>query len=443
MSNNGQKQVSLAGAAGNPGKKKNSKNKPFPWKMVVTLSVLALFAVAVVYLLWPEEDGDKPSLDAQEMVTYRVTPDTIKDNVSYYLLGVTGATTTDRMDMAAIMCYDRQKDAISVLQIPVSTYIKKESGYAVNAYGDVWGHPQSVPFCATHRIKLTANDIAEGKHTGCGSPVEYRIGSSTDDMIRVINEQYGLPIDNYLLIPREGLVQLIDSLGGVDIKLDKKTTLSGTTYDAGVRTLSGQAAVNYAVEYNFSGSVAADRERMIRQRQVFAAVLQRIGRSQLSDLYAVDENTEATTGVIGRLMLGKYPIRFNTTSFGKARLLHISGDKADEMKLSDALARFLHELGSIPLNQITFSILPGASATTGSATVYSVNRAQALELLNAQMNPYGLVLDDTTVTIPEVLLKQSKADTVTATLDAYAQEQTGTVTTTTAATTTTTIAGMG
>ena len=82
--------------------------------------------------------------------------------------------------------------------------------------------------------------------------------------------------------------------------------------------------------------------------------------------------------------------------------------------------------------------------TSGSATVYSVNKAQALELLKAQMNPYGLPLDDNTVTIPQLLLKQSNVDTVTATLDTYAQEQTGTVTVTTkATTTTTTLAGMG
>lgn len=443
MSNNGQKQVSLAGAAGNPSKKGKNKKKPFPWKMVFTLSFLALFALAVILLVWPEDEGEKLSLDAREMVTYTVTPDNIRDNVSYYLLGVTGTAPAERLDMAAVMCYDRQKDTVSVIQIPVNTYIKKETGYAVNTYGDVWGNPQSVPFCATHRVKLSADEIESGKHKGCGSAIEYRVGSSREDMIRVMNEQYGLPIDNYLLIPREGLVQLIDSLGGVDIKLDKNTTLSGTTYNAGVRTLSGQAAVNYAVEYNYSGSVAADRERMIRQRQVFAAVLQRIGRSQLSDLYAVDENTEATMGIIGRLMLGKYPILFNNTSFGKAQLLQISDAEAEKLKLSDALARFLHELGSIPLQQITFSILPGASATSGSATVYSVNKTQALELLNEQMNPYDLVLDDTTVKIPEVLLKQSNVDTVTATLDTYAQEQTGTVTTTTAASTTTTIAGMG
>ena len=438
MNNNGQKQVSLAGVVSG-----SKKKKKFPVKTVAVVSALLVVVLVVVLLIGRLGGEEGPSLSAREMVTYTVTPDNISNNVSYYLLGVTGENATDRLDMAAVMCYDRKKETISVLQMPVSTYVSKEAGYAVSAFGDIWGNPQTVPFCSAHRIKLATADIVDGTHKDCGAKVEYRIGSSTEDMIRVINEQYGLPIDNYLLIPREGLVQLIDALGGVDIKLDTKTTLSGTTYEAGVQTLNGQAATAYAVTYNFTGTVASDRERMLRQRHVFAAVLQRIGNGKLTDLYDVDKTTGSTKGAIGRLQLSANPIRFNTTSFGKARLLNISDAAANKMKLSDAMAEFLYEIGQVPLNQITCSILPGDSATSGSAKVCSINRTQTIELLNAQMNPYGLELNDTTVKVPQLLLKQGTADTATATLDTVAQEQTGTVTTTTQATTTTTnIAGM-
>lgn len=442
MSNNGQKQVSLAGAAGNPKGRKQTQS--FNWKPIAIIAAIVAVVLVVVLLIGQLGGSDGPVLNAREMVTYTVTPDNISNNVSYYLLGVTGNKTTDRLDMVAVMCYNRKKDAVSIMQMPVSTYVSKESGYAVNALGDVWGNPQTVPFCSAHRVRLDADAIVDGTHKDCGAKVEYRTGSAVEDMIRVINEQYGLPIDNYLLIPRQGLAQLIDALGGVDLKLDKKTTLSGTTYDAGVQTLHGQAAVTYAVEYNYTGKVASDRERMLRQRQLFAALLQRIGGGKLTDLYDVDKNTGFTKGAVGQLMLSANPIRFNTTSFGKGRLLNISESAADRMKLSEAIARFLYEIGQIPLNQISCSILPGESATSGSATVYSVNRVQTMELLNAQMNPYGLTLDDATVKVPQLLLKQGTTDLATATLDAFAQEQTGTVTTTTKATaTTTTLAGMG
>lgn len=439
MNNNGQKQVSLSGVVNG-----SKKKKKFPTKAVAVLAAVLAVVIVAVLLIGQLGKEDGPILSAREMVTYTVTPDNISGNVSYYLLGITGNAATDRLDMAAVMCYDRKKEAISILQMPVSTYVSKEAGYAVNAFGDIWGNPQSVPFCSAHRIKLTAADIVDGTHKDCGAKVESRTGSSSEDMIRVINEQYGLPIDNYLLIPRDGLVQLIDALGGVDIQLSAKTTLSGTTYETGVQTLNGQAAVTYAVEYNFTGTVASDRERMLRQRQVLAAVLQRLGGGKLTDLYDVDKTTGSTKGAIGRLMLGADPIRFNTTSFGKARLLNISDAAANKMKLSEAMARFLYEIGQVPLNQITCSILPGTSTTSGSATVCSINCVQTIELLNAQMNPYGLELNDTTVKVPQLLLKQGTVDTATVTLDTVAQAQTGSITTTTQATTTTTVlAGMG
>ena len=126
------------------------------------------------------------------------------------------------------------------------------------------------------------------------------------------------------------------------------------------------------------------------------------------------------------------------------RLLNIGQGAAERMKLSEAVARFANEIGKIPLSQITCSILPGESALSGSATVYSVNRTQTIELLNTQMNPYGLTLSDSTVGVPQLVVKQKEVDTATATLDTVAQEQTGLVTTTTKATaTTTTLAGMG
>ena len=268
MSNNGQKQVSLAGAAGNPKKKKS-----LPIKPIAILAAVVAVAVVVFVLVGSLRNAEGPSLAAEDMVTYTVTPNNISNQVSYYLLGVTGANTTDRLDMVAVMCYNRKKNAVSIMQMPVTTFVGKDTGFAVSTLGDVWGNPQSVPFCSAHRVKLSADQIVDGGHKECGAKVEYRTGSSSEDLIRVINEQYGLPIDNYLLIPRAGLVQLIDELGGLDIKLDKKTTLSGTTYDAGVNTLHGKAAVAYAIEYNYTGSVASDRERMLRQRQVLEHTL--------------------------------------------------------------------------------------------------------------------------------------------------------------------------
>lgn len=411
--NNGQKQVSLAGIANT---QKPKEKRPFPWKWIaIGVGLIALLILgASLFNAFDEEE--KPSLSAREMVEYRYTPDELAKDVSYYLLGITADEIGDRMDMLAVMCYNRKAQSVSVMQIPVATYIDKDNGFAVDAFGDVWNHPYPEKFCSSCRIRLSDEQIDGTVHDACGNDVEERTGSAVGDLIRVINEQYGLPIDNYLILPRSGLSGLIEALDGIEVELSKKTTLAGETYDSGIQILNGPAAAEYAVTYNYKGTPSSDRERMQRQRQVLTGLWQKIADSEMKDLYYIDD-LGATKGVLGRLMTGANPVRFNTTSFGKARLLGINDEEAEDIKLSDAIARFAKQIGNISPEKITFAILPGSAEKVGTATVYSVNRTQTLELLNSTMNPCGFVLDEDTVTVPQVTTVAKETDLSVATMD--------------------------
>lgn len=421
---NGQKQVSLAGFAGTPKKEK----KPFPWEWII-VSIVPLLAIgAVLVFLWligVFDSDEGRSLPAEQMVQYTVTPDSMADRVSYYAVGISGESGDDRLDAVGVLCFDREKNTISVVQMPVTTYVGKDTGFAVKALGDVWAKPQSVPFCSSHMVRLTEEEIENNTHLGCGAPVELQKGSASGDLIRVFNEQYGLPIDNFVVIPRAGLAQLIDGLGGVDVKLSQKVKLAGETYKAGVQTLSGDAAVAYITTYGYQKTTATDRERMLRQREVFAAVLQRIAALEMEDLFAIEDG--ATVGIFGDVMIGEYPVRFNSTSYGKEQLIHCSAGEADSMKTTEAIARFFRQVSQVPLENITCSILPGEAVKSGTATVYTVNRQQTIELLNQQMNPYGLTLNEETVTAQQAVNKADTVELETATLDTVAQPQTGTL----------------
>lgn len=412
----GQKQVSLAGAA--QVSKTEKKKFRFPWKFLSVLSLLiVLFFVGMwLYDRWSVMQEEKPSLTAREMVEYTYTPDELANRVSYYLLGVTGDEIGDPMDMLAVMCYDRQAKSVSVVQIPVATYIDKDTGFAVDTVGDVWSHPQPKVFCSDCRMVVPEEERDGDVHAACGFDLEEREGSAWLDLIRVINDQYGLPIDNYLIIPREGLRQLIDALDGVEVELAQKETLADEDYDAGVHTLYGDAAVDYAVTHRYKGTPATDRERMLRQRQVLASLWQKIAACKLDDLYYVDKEG-ATRGILGALMNGTDPVRFNTTSFGKARLLAITEEEAADMKLTDALARFFVQMGKVSLDRVTVSILPGETAKVGTVSVYSVNTPQTVTLLNEWMNPCGLTVDEETVIPPQATKKPKEADLSTVTLD--------------------------
>lgn len=387
-----QKQVSLAGVAKTTAKPPKKK-KPFKWGRLVAVVLVLAVLVAGGMLLFRKEEG--PALSAREMVEYTVTPDSVSDKVSYFALGVTGAKATDRMDMVAVMWCDWQKQSAGILQVPVATYIGKDAGFAVSAVGDVWGHPQPETFCSTCRVRLTTEQVADGTHTTCGSATELRTGSAFGDLIRVFNTQYGLPIDNYLVLPRAGFVQMIDLLGGVDVELESAMMLADVNYEGGVQTLSGAAAADYAITDDYTGTPDSDVTRMARQRKVFTAVLQRLGRCEMEDLYSTDKATGAVLGVFGKLMLGENPVRFNTTSFGKARLLDISEATADGMKLSVAIAKFAEKLGDLSLDKVTCSVLPGVATKEGTTTLYSVDKTAAATLLGQQMNPYGLTMEVT------------------------------------------------
>jgi anionic cell wall polymer biosynthesis LytR-Cps2A-Psr (LCP) family protein len=422
MKNNEQKkQVSLAGAAR---VYEEDKKKSSPWKWVAIGAALLLSLVVGILLFFATGDKEKPSVAARDMVDYVCTPDEIAGDVSYYILGVTGEKVGDPMDMLAVMCYDRKAGTASVIQMPVDTYIDKDTGFAVDTLGDVWYNPAPEVFCSACRVRVPEDDRDGEYHGACGARLENRVGSATGDLIRVMNEQYGLPIDNYLVLPREGLVDLIDAVDGVQVQLGKKMTLAGESYAAGVHTLDGQAAVEYAVTYNYKDTPASDRERMLRQRQVIAALWQRLGACGLEDLYFVND-LGSTKGILGQLMTGATPIRFNTTSFGKARLLNITEEEAIDMKLSDAVSRFVWQLTKLDLDKVTFSILPGQSTKIGTLPIYSVNRAQTTELLNQQMNPYGLTLDESPVLVPQAVENPKESDLTTDTLANFLPDEKG------------------
>lgn len=406
-------QISLAGAAQSPNEE---KSRVSPWKWIGIGAGLIVLLVAGILLFNAFDEEEKPALTAREMAEYTYTPDDIADDVSYFLLGVTGENIGDPMDMLAVMCFDRKADTISVVQIPVATYIDKNNGFAVDTIGDVWYNPQPEIFCSACRVRVSADERDGKVHATCGADLEERTGSSWLDLIRVINTQYGLPIDNYLILPRAGFAELIDALGGIDVELEKKTTLNDEPYAAGVQTLTGDAAVDYAITHNYKGTPASDRDRMIRQRQVIASLWDEIAACDMRDLYYVDEYG-ASKGAFGQLMVGENPVRFNTTSFGKARLLSISEEAAADLKLSEAIARFAVQLGKVPLDRVTFSVLPGSAEKNGTVTVYSVNREQVISLLNEQMNAYGLYIDEDTVTAPQLAMDPKEVDAATVTLD--------------------------
>lgn len=417
--NQKQKMVSLAGAAGSAQHKKNDKKR---W--IILLSALAVLIVMIVIYLVSQSRPSGPSLPSRELVEYTYTADELCGDVSYYALGLTGEEDGDAMQSVSMLCFNRRDKSLSLLQVPVSMYIEKGADFAASTVGAVWNNPLGDTWCDTCRCRVTADAQENNKHTVCGTKLKTRVGSSTKDFARVFNTQFGLPVDNYLVITPTGLATLIDQLGGVTLNVEKAFSLDGKDYKAGTTVLPGNAAVYYVTKCNYDGSVKSDFARMQRQRQLWAALLTRLSSYKVDELHNTDPKR---ADVLTAVMNGSDPIRFDSTSFGKSRLLGKANDSAtDNTRYTMAMAQFLHSLGRVSLDKVTCSILPGQSAKKGSATVFTAYKNDTISLLNAQMNPQGLTLDATTVGLTE-LARTERAETYTATLDGLFIEQTATV----------------
>ena len=96
--------------------------------------------------------------------------------------------------------------------------------------------------------------------------------------------------------------------------------------------------------------------------------------------------------------------------------MNVSEEAASDVKLSEAVSQFVWKLTKVELDKVTFSILPGQSTKTGTLPIYSVNQAQVTELLDQQMNPYGLTFDESTVLVPQAIAQPKEADVATASL---------------------------
>ena len=90
---------------------------------------------------------------------------------------------------------------------------------------DLW---VTIPGVGENRIN-TAHFFAEGREPGSGPAAA----------LETIEFNFGVPVQYYLRIKFDGIVDVVDALGGIDIELDQ--TMAG--FPAGVHHLSGEQAL--------------------------------------------------------------------------------------------------------------------------------------------------------------------------------------------------------
>ncbi|MBQ6707042.1 MAG: LCP family protein [Clostridia bacterium] len=423
-------QVSLAAQAG-VSKKKKKKKKVAAGTVIIRvmvgllvgLSLAFIGIVAFVVLSSMSSGGNKHEVS---LIAYDTTPEAQEKKVSYFLVGIAGEEEGGAMEMLSLLCYDKKQDTLRLLQVPTDTYIGNNGDWTVTRVGNVWENPTPLTWCETCRKQVFEPEQADGKHSVCSTPLTEKTGSAVESLIKVFNDQYSMPVDNYFILQPDTLVKMVDLVGGIDVKLASALKVEGNTYPAGKTILDGKAALYYATKYNYNNTPAKDLERLQRQRQVITALFQR--------MTAMNEDA-LQEKVIAPIMAGSTPIRANTDAKAVAKMLagiHIG--KTDSITFVKALSMMIYSMHDVELTNASFYVLPGQVARQGTATYYSVRRQPLVTLLQDKFNPYGLELKDEHLQITELSSGTGTVDVKEQSMAEIAVEQS---TATTAAPTTT------
>lgn len=101
-----------------------------------------------------------------------------------------------------------------------------------------------------------------------------------EELIRVIQENFGLPVNHYANISLGGFVEVVRTLGEVEICLDEplEDWRSGADFEAGCHDMDAEEALSYVRSRR---GPRADFERIDRQQAFLRATLEELTRAQV------------------------------------------------------------------------------------------------------------------------------------------------------------------
>lgn len=374
-----------------PARKKKDKGRRVLMISLVVFCVLLLVFIFVTARALTKTTSKKDNSEST-VNSYDTTPVSLQNKVAYYVVGLLGAEETWPTESLFLLCHDKKKKTINVLEVPQDTYLGESETWAVKKAGLVWENPAPLDWCEFEGKRIYKAEIEE--HKAAGHTITQKTGSASYNVISIFNEQYSLPVDGYFMFPQDTFIKLIDLLGGVDVNLEAAVTLGETNYGKGVRTLDGAAALEYITKRD--KGVQGDIARILKQRRVFLALFQRLCAQS-------DEQLQKDS--LLPLMGGSTPIRTRVST--------------------DNMLELLKAWRKVTPESMTAQVLPGEVSAFNSDSYYSVHRAELATMLNTYFNPYDEPVTEADLQITE-LAAGGKSEVHFQTLSEIAIEQSGT-----------------
>ena len=104
--------------------------------------------------------------------------------------------------------------------------------------------------------------------------------------MKAVSELCGVPIAHYIEIDFEGVINLVDVLGGVTVNIPVEVNLNGVTIPAGEQFLDGEKALIFSRCRTFP---TGDYQRVINQRILIQAVAKEVLSASPTEIPALIE----------------------------------------------------------------------------------------------------------------------------------------------------------
>ncbi len=248
-----------SGKKGGDGKGgKNKKKKKIRWWQIllITLLVIALIFGGAFALIMGAIAPEGGSIKLDQLIN---TPKEFQGKeMNFLMVGIDRSSQKEgddlndagvddgNTDMILYVHFNNETGEMKMLQIPRDTMATTDRSVSGN-----------------YRI----NNIAKTQAADSNS-------MNMAALCKQISNMYQLPIDGYMTIRLEMLVQLVDSFGGIELYVPREMDYKGSHLDQGYQTLNGDACeFLLRTRHIYADS---DIGRLNMQRQFYAALFRRL-----------------------------------------------------------------------------------------------------------------------------------------------------------------------
>ena len=264
------------GGNGAPRRRKKKKKTPLWLPFAIVMGVIAVISGVVVYgvsLVNKVEDSIRPAESAPSIVQEIQTAEEYKgDVVNILVCGIdfeegrsySDASSNDGMTDMILYCqFDIKGGALRMLQIPRNSLVATQNRKITLSNGKT--------YAATN---YQINSVALSN------------GGDIAALAEVIYDQYKLPIDYYVTIDMQALVEMVDNFGGIEVYIPHDMSFAGSVLKQGYRNLDGASAEFFVRCRHGEGYANSDIDRLNMQRYFYAGLFKRVRSMGVTDVIA-------------------------------------------------------------------------------------------------------------------------------------------------------------